>query len=166
MNNLKQVLDALENKFEEVEIDDVTHMAIPIEEYHELIQTISRMIETPAPTEKPIVSIKFHSKGDGFIRLQNEFGHLFDVTVPTEKVEQIEGLEEVVTIQEIPIIAPCGDEITIKEQDGNRTYWHKGKMVWNPKEFHRVGLMTIMLQEDKLRYEEKSRSPIGDKNDG
>lgn len=66
---------------------------------------------------------------------------------------------------EIPIIAPCGDEITIKEQDGNRTYWHKGKMVWNPKEFHRVGLMTIMLQEDKLRYEEKYRAPIGDKND-
>lgn len=49
MSHLKTVRDALENKFEEVEIDDVTHMAIPIEEYHELIETIDRMIETPAP---------------------------------------------------------------------------------------------------------------------
>lgn len=58
---------------------------------------------------------------------------------------------------EIPIIAPCSDEIIIKLDNGKRTYWYNGKMIWNPEEVHRVGLMTVMLKEDELRYIEKNK---------
>jgi len=68
----------------------------------------------------------------------------------TKTVEIYMPVGDVISIQ-----APCGDEISVKTENGQRTYWHKGVMVWNPSNFHRVGLMTIMLHEDSLRHKEK-----------
>lgn len=64
---------------------------VSIEDAYKCAEILHKAMVSAAPTpdipEKAITTIKFHSKGGGFIRLKNELGHLFDVTVPPEKVD-------------------------------------------------------------------------------
>lgn len=82
---------------------------------------------------------------------------MIKVTLP--EGDSIEFLEVSFKPKIENIRMPCGDIVeVVHHSEGVRSYYHKGKMVWSPKDFHRVGLMAIMLHEDSLRFKEKNTS--------
>lgn len=50
---------------------------------------------------------------------------------------------------------PCGQHLNCYEGKSGREYWLNGKLIWRPKDTHRVVLQMAITREDGFKYNEK-----------